>query len=42
MCAEDRETMFFVGDQHRWPGQFLVLGTFYPEYAQAAAQASLF
>jgi hypothetical protein len=42
MCAEDRETMFFVGDQHRWPGQFLVLGTFWPEYAQAEAQASLF
>lgn len=42
MCAEHRETMFFVGDQHHWPGQFLVLGTFYPEYALDAAQPSLF
>jgi hypothetical protein len=31
MCAEKREPMFFVGDQHTRPGQFLVLGTFYPE-----------
>jgi len=31
MCAEKREPLFFVGDQHRYPGQFLVLGTFYPE-----------
>jgi hypothetical protein len=31
MCAETREPMFFVGDQHRYPGQFLVLGTFWPE-----------
>lgn len=31
MCAEGRDTMFFVGDQHTRPGKFLVLGTFYPE-----------
>jgi hypothetical protein len=31
MCAEKREPLFFVGDQHRFPGQFLVLGTFWPE-----------
>lgn len=30
MCADTREPMFFVGDQHRYPGQFLVLGTFWP------------
>jgi hypothetical protein len=30
MCAPDREPMFFVGDQHTRPGQFLVLGTFWP------------
>lgn len=28
MCGERRDTMFFVGDQHRYPGQFMVLGTF--------------
>lgn len=31
MCAPDREPMFFVGDQHTRPGQFLVLGTFWPK-----------
>lgn len=31
MCADEREPLFFVGDQHTRPGQFLVLGTFYPE-----------
>jgi hypothetical protein len=31
MCGEKREPFFFVGDQHRYPGQFLVLGTFWPE-----------
>jgi hypothetical protein len=31
MCAEHRETFFFIGDQHKRPGKFLVLGTFYPE-----------
>lgn len=31
MCDEKREPLFYVGDQHRYPGQFLVLGTFYPE-----------
>ena len=31
MCADTREPMFFVGDQHRYPGQFLVLGTFWPK-----------
>lgn len=31
MCSESREPLFFVGDQHTRPGQFLVLGTFWPE-----------
>ena len=31
MFAEKRETQLFVGDQHNYPGGFLVLGTFYPE-----------
>ncbi len=31
MCAQNREPLFFVGDQLRRPGKFLVLGAFYPE-----------
>lgn len=31
MCGKNREPLFFVGDQHTRPGQFLVLGTFFPE-----------
>ena len=31
MCAPERDPMFFVGDQHTRPGQFLVLGTFWPK-----------
>ena len=31
MCGEKREPFFFVGDMHRCPGQFLVLGTFWSE-----------
>lgn len=30
LCGPRREPMFFVGDQHTRPGQFLVLGTFWP------------
>lgn len=41
MCAKNRETMFFVGDQHKRPGQFMVLGTFYPEYRPNAGQLTL-
>jgi hypothetical protein len=41
MCADRREPFFFVGDQHTRPGQFLVLGTFYPEREPAAAQLTL-
>jgi hypothetical protein len=40
MCADGRETMFFVGDQHTRPGQFLVLGTWYPERLPHVAQLS--
>ena len=31
LCAEKRDTHLFVGDQHKRPGKFLVLGVFYPE-----------
>src|SRR4051812_23083141 len=31
MCAPGRDPMLFVGDQHTKPGQFLVLGTFWPQ-----------
>ncbi len=41
ICAEKRETMFFVGDQHRHPGAFLVLGAFCPEYRPDAGQLTL-
>lgn len=40
MCAGTREPMFFVGDQHRYPGQFLVLGTFWPARRPDANQLS--
>jgi hypothetical protein len=38
MCNDTREPFFFVGDQHRYPGQFLVLGTFYPKRRPDANQ----
>lgn len=41
MCSDDREPLFFVGDQHTRPGQFLVLGTFYPRHRPVEAQLSL-
>ncbi len=41
MCADKREPFFFVGDQHARPGQFLVLGTFYPEWRANEAQLTL-
>jgi hypothetical protein len=30
ICASDRDTLFFVGNMHLRPDQFLVLGTFWP------------
>jgi hypothetical protein len=30
ICGPDEETYFFMGNMHRYPGSFLVLGTFYP------------
>ena len=30
MLGQDRDTYFFVGNQHQWPQTFMVLGTFYP------------
>lgn len=41
MCNDTREPFFFVGDQHRYPGQFLVLGTFWPARRPDANQLSL-
>lgn len=41
ICADKRETMFFVGDQHKRPGKFMVLGTFYPEHHPNAGQLTL-
>ena len=31
LCAADRDTAFFVGNQHQHPGSFLVLGVWWPE-----------
>jgi len=42
MCTDKREPLFFVGDQHTRPGQFLVLGTFYPERRPNEHQLPLF
>ncbi len=41
MCADDREPLFFVGDQHMRPGHFMVLGTFYPKRRVNEAQLTL-
>ena len=41
ICADDRDTLFFVGDQHRRPGQFMVLGAFWPRARPNAAQMTL-
>jgi hypothetical protein len=30
MCATDRDTYFFLGNQHQHPKGFLVLGVFWP------------
>lgn len=34
MCATDRDTIFFVGNLHQHPKQFLVLGVFWPKALQ--------
>jgi hypothetical protein len=34
ICSEERETFFFVGDQHQRRGSFLVLGAYYPRYTR--------
>ncbi len=41
MCGEERDTMFFLGDQHTRPGQFLVLGVFWPEHRPNSGQTQL-
>jgi hypothetical protein len=30
LCATDRDTAFFVGNQHQHPGSFMVLGVWWP------------
>jgi hypothetical protein len=30
MCAETKDTVFFVGNMHQHPKSFLVLGVFWP------------
>lgn len=30
MCGQDRDTVFFVGNQHLHPGSFLILGVWWP------------
>lgn len=36
MCGPTKDTVFFVGDQHQYPGAFLVLGFFWPEKREPA------
>ena len=31
ICGDDRDTIFYVGNQHQHPGSFLVLGTVWPK-----------
>jgi hypothetical protein len=35
ICGPDKETYFYMGNMHRYPGSFLVLGTFYPKKSDA-------
>jgi hypothetical protein len=30
MCGEGKDTIFYVGNMHRHPKSFLVLGVFWP------------
>lgn len=41
LCGPDRDPMLFVGDQHTRPGQFLVLGTWWPARRPDAHQLTL-
>jgi hypothetical protein len=41
ICGADRETHFFVGNQHQHPQSYLVLGAFWPRYGGRPG-ASLF
>ncbi|MFH1613522.1 MAG: hypothetical protein ABIG61_00350 [Planctomycetota bacterium] len=34
LCSPKRDTYFFVGNMHRFPKQFLILGVFYPPRSQ--------
>lgn len=38
MCAADRDTYFFLGNQHLHPKSFLVLGVFWPPVGSRPAQ----
>lgn len=41
ICGPDKDTVFFVGNQHQHPESFLVLGTFWPPKERAAQQRLL-
>jgi hypothetical protein len=36
MCAPKNDTYFFVGNMHRFPTTFMILGTFYPPKAKGS------
>ncbi|MBE7518992.1 MAG: hypothetical protein HS107_07060 [Thermoflexaceae bacterium] len=38
LCGPDKDTMFYVGNQHQHPESFLVLGVFYPKHGIKEAQ----
>lgn len=41
LCAMDRDTYFFVGNQHQHPGSYLVLGVFWPKKDPGRDQLTL-
>lgn len=42
LCASDRDTHFFVGNQMRFPSSFLVLGVLWPKVEPDSGAATLF
>ena len=42
VCADSREQLFFVGNLHKYPKTFQVLGVFWPPRAQPKEQLPLF
>lgn len=41
LCAADRDTFFFVGNQHQYPQSYLILGVFWPPHDAGRFQKQL-